>query len=33
MDVAVGMMIFIFVIANVGGIYFYLQGRKQEPGI
>ena len=28
MNVAIGMMLFIFVIANVGGIYFYLQGRK-----
>ena len=26
MNVAIGMMIFIFIIANVGGLYFYLQG-------
>ena len=28
MDVAIGMMLFIFVIANVGGLYFYLRDRK-----
>ena len=28
MNVAIGMMLFIFVIANAGGIYFYLQERK-----
>ena len=25
MNVAIGMMIFIFLVANVGGLYFYLQ--------
>ncbi len=30
MNVAIGMMLFIFIVANVGGIYFYLQGRKTE---
>lgn len=25
MNVAIGMMVFIFVIANAGGLYFYLQ--------
>ena len=30
MDVAIGMMLFIFVIANVGGLYFYLSDRKVE---
>ena len=25
MDVAIGMMLFIFIIANVGGLYFYLR--------
>ena len=28
MDVAIGMMLFIFIIANVGGLYFYLRDRK-----
>ncbi len=28
MEVAIGMMLFIFVIANAGGLYFYLQGRR-----
>ena len=27
MNVAIGMMIFIFLIANAGGLYFYLQNR------
>lgn len=27
MNVAIGMMLFIFVIANAGGLYFYLQNR------
>jgi hypothetical protein len=30
MEVAIGMMLFIFVIANIGGVYFYLQGRKES---
>ena len=30
MDVAIGMMLFIFIVANAGGLYFYLQGRKTE---
>ena len=30
MDVAIGMMLFIFIIANVGGLYFYLRDRKQN---
>ena len=28
MNVAIGMMIFIFIIANIGGLYFYLQGHN-----
>ena len=27
MNVAIGMMLFIFLVANAGGLYFYLQGR------
>lgn len=33
MDVAIGMMLFIFVIANVGGLYFYLRDRKQNAAM
>ena len=33
MSVAIGMMIFIFIVANVGGLYFYLQGRRHEPNL
>ena len=28
MNVAIGMMLFIFIVANVGGLYFYLQGQN-----
>ena len=27
MDVAIGMMAFIFLVANLGGMYFYIQSR------
>ena len=30
MNVAIGMMIFIFIVANVGGLYFYLDERNQH---
>ena len=29
MDAGIGMMIFVIIIANVGGIYFYLQDKKE----
>jgi len=29
MNVAIGMMLFIFIVANVGGLYFYLRDRHQ----
>ena len=29
MNVAIGMMIFIFIVANVGGVYFYQKGHAQ----
>jgi uncharacterized protein (DUF2164 family) len=28
MEVAIGMMLFIFFVANKGGLYFYFQARK-----
>lgn len=28
MNVAIGMMLFIFLVANAGGLYFYLQNRR-----
>ena len=30
MDAGILMMIFVIVIANVGGIYFYMQDKKQK---
>ena len=30
MEVAIGMMIFIFIVANAGGLYFYLQGTADK---
>lgn len=30
MDAGILMMIFIILIANIGGIYFYLQDKKQN---
>jgi len=30
MNVAIGMMIFIFIVANVGGFYFYQKGRTWD---
>ena len=32
MEVAIGMMLFIFLVANIGGLYFYLQARKETHG-
>lgn len=33
MDVSIGMMLFIFLIANIGGLYFYFFERKSHHDV